>query len=725
MIPEEEHDILDGMTDDEGGDGGDGDGPGGDGARTKKSIDAPSRPEAPTELPDDPGGGTTKEKEKKSKSTGSSGDGYHIDEAVRELSEDHLYGSKPSASDEKPPGPSGRTRPRASEEAPDSVMEELRRIGLVKGDALHWSRGAASDGKVYLTDDGEPCKIDKRGAAYRIGPDGRRSIPTLRPKDKFAPEEWKALGSKGRKIELDIIREEEKKRKAKESSIVHDDAKLDSKAKKKAKKEAKKAEKKIKKALWKIRKDEGEHDPALPVIIPADIRVSAHTDGGAAGWEWAEDYCDMVYSQAFYEDCFAMAADTDLEGIEHKLPRMPCLSAGDAGHREKVKRNAFHFFNAMVTRPVNRKELLSNPKAMEAFLKEWKGLWDQGVFDFSVVREYDDVIAEAKAKKQQVHMARVHGLIYEKNFQLKEGDPARKYKGRGVLLGGQVKDQNMEAALFQDLGNSPANFDSARWADFYGCLPGNDVQMADAIQAYIQAVLTGVPCWVELPKEAWHPSVDIGKYRRPVCRLVKALYGHPDAGTMWEQRCHNAVQKVGFKPVGDEWPSLYFHAQLKLLLVVYVDDLKLAGPSQNLKRGWELLGSELRLEPPTPLGLYLGCNITKGESELHDKTKVRTVTYDMESYLEMTVKKYTDVTGVTRISCGRWLLLVCLRRRNIILRGRPLRGVLHIGVLGADTPCLLTRMVGLFRLLLFLRRPRKRRSQTQIAGRKLLTPRAY
>ena len=113
----------------------------------------------------------------------------------------------------------------------------------------------------------------------------------------------------------------------------------------------------------------------------------------------------------------------------------------------------------------------------------------------------------------------------------------------------------MEAALFQDLGNSPANFDSARWADFYGCLPGNDVQMADAIQAYIQAVLTGVPCWVELPKEAWHPSVDTGKYRRPVCRLVKAL-----SGTMWEQHCHKAVQKVGFKSVGDEWPLLYFHA---------------------------------------------------------------------------------------------------------------------------------------------------------------------
>ena len=89
----------------------------------------------------------------------------------------------------------------------------------------------------------------------------------------------------------------------------------------------------------------------------------------------------------------------------------------------------------MVTRPVTRKEMMSNPKAMEAFMKEWKGLWDQEVFVFTTTREYDDVVAEAKKKGEEVHMARVHGLIYEKNYQLKQDDPARKFKGRGVLLG--------------------------------------------------------------------------------------------------------------------------------------------------------------------------------------------------------------------------------------------------------------------------------------------------
>ena len=129
----------------------------------------------------------------------------------------------------------------------------------------------------------------------------------------------------------------------------------------------------------------------------------------------------------------------------------------------------------MVTRPVTRKEMMNNPKPMEAFMKEWKGLWDQEVFDFTTTREYDDVVAEAKKKGEKIHMARVHGLIYEKNYQLKEDDPARKFKGRGVLLGDQVKDQNMEAALFQDLGNSPATFDASRCRCYSGIHPSQVV----------------------------------------------------------------------------------------------------------------------------------------------------------------------------------------------------------------------------------------------------------
>ena len=128
-------------------------------------------------------------------------------------------------------------------------------------------------------------------------------------------------------------------------------------------------------------------------------------------------------------------------------------------------------------------------------------------------------------------MARAHGICVEKHSQLPVGDPKRKFKGRGVLLGNQVTNQSFEAAMFQDLDNSPASFEASRWADFLGCHDGWDVKMADAVQAYIQATLRGTPCWIELPPEAVPSECNWGKYRRPVVPLRKALHGHPDAGT--------------------------------------------------------------------------------------------------------------------------------------------------------------------------------------------------
>ena len=50
-------------------------------------------------------------------------------------------------------------------------------------------------------------------------------------------------------------------------------------------------------------------------------------------------------------------------------------------------------------------------------------------------------------------------------------------------------------------------------------------------------------------------------------------------GTMWKQHCHTAVQKVGLKPIGDEWPSLYFHPTLKLL--VCPDEEEVSGATRG------------------------------------------------------------------------------------------------------------------------------------------------
>ena len=54
---------------------------------------------------------------------------------------------------------------------------------------------------------------------------------------------------------------------------------------------------------------------------------------------------------------------------------------------------------------------------------EWLGQHKQGVYDFSIVREYDDVVAEAKREGKEVHMARVHGILRREELPAAKGEP--------------------------------------------------------------------------------------------------------------------------------------------------------------------------------------------------------------------------------------------------------------------------------------------------------------
>ena len=59
-----------------------------------------------------------------------------------------------------------------------------------------------------------------------------------------------------------------------------------------------------------------------------------------------------------------------------------------------------------------------------------------------------------------------------------------------------VQDENWNAALFQELGSSPATMEAGKACDAFGLAPGHAVQQADAEQAYIQRKLGGdTPTW--------------------------------------------------------------------------------------------------------------------------------------------------------------------------------------------------------------------------------------
>ena len=170
-----------------------------------------------------------------------------------------------------------------------------------------------------------------------------------------------------------------------------------------------------------------------------------------------------------------------------------------------------------------------------------------GVWLKETVREWADVAWEARQAQETIHMGYLFGICVEKNSELNPSDERRKYKYRVVFHGGRVKDQNWEAAVFQELGSSPANMEASKMTDMYGMCKGHSVQSADAEQAYVQAELKGPTTWVALPPEAWEPEWK--GMTCPVVILKRALYGHPDSGTYWEEHCDKAVKKQGSRPL--------------------------------------------------------------------------------------------------------------------------------------------------------------------------------
>ena len=120
------------------------------------------------------------------------------------------------------------------------------------------------------------------------------------------------------------------------------------------------------------------------------------------------------------------------------------------------------------------------PAAMEAMRQEFSRLSGRCWIEADR-RGNQDVIREAKLKGEEIHFSMVHGIIGEKGYELPAGDPRRKYKGRAVLLGDRVFNQDYETATFADLGSAPTTLEGGRIVDAYGCAPGNESQASDAI----------------------------------------------------------------------------------------------------------------------------------------------------------------------------------------------------------------------------------------------------
>jgi len=286
---------------------------------------------------------------------------------------------------------------------------------------------------------------------------------------------------------------------------------------------------------------------------------------------------DLISAGASDGSAVSAVVSADAEWV----PLMPTDLFVQHPHRSHVAHSLYQ--SAAVARPVSKQETARNPAALAAKKKEWDNVVEREVWRFSTVTEWKSVARKAREAGETVNLGRLFGIMVDKNSELPDSDPRKKFKYRVVFGGNNVIDQSYEAATFQDLGSSPSNMAAGRYLDFYSCLPDYSGQQADAQQAYIQSTYTGTETWLILPEEVW-PEDWKGKYSCPVVRMDKALYGHPDSGGMWETHCEKSLKELGFEHVPDG-VSVYYHRELRLLLSVYIDDYKLARPTKNLSSG--------------------------------------------------------------------------------------------------------------------------------------------
>ena len=83
--------------------------------------------------------------------------------------------------------------------------------------------------------------------------------------------------------------------------------------------------------------------------------------------------------------------------------------------------------------------------------------------------------------------------------------------------------------------------------------------------------------------------------------MLLALYGQPDSEGIWEQHLNSRLVKQGWKQfLPDIWQSIFHHQELNCLLVVYVGDFKLAGPTGNMANAGASIKSAVDIGEPGP-----------------------------------------------------------------------------------------------------------------------------
>ena len=270
-----------------------------------------------------------------------------------------------------------------------------------------------------------------------------------------------------------------------------------------------------------------------------------------------------------------------------------------------------------------------------AIKNEVDGLLSNGVWSYDEVVPREELLSKARENKTLVNVGRLMTILSVKNH---ESPSLRKLKARIVFRGDDIRTQDNTLAVLQEAKVNPTGLVGLNANLAYGCCKGCKSSQSDVIKAYTQSYLqTQVPTWVELPSELTPP--EFAHIKRPCVKLIRALYGHPEAGWHWDKRFREVMELMGGTHLSN-FQSSYWFSDTKMLLTLYVDDMVLSGPSENHSAFWKQLSKHLEFEEPSSVDRILG-----RKQEFFQDDTGSYVAMSMEDFLESACSAYETLTS--------------------------------------------------------------------------------
>ena len=194
----------------------------------------------------------------------------------------------------------------------------------------------------------------------------------------------------------------------------------------------------------------------------------------------------------------------------------------------------------------------------------------------------------------------------------------QKYQGRIVLRGDIVKYDSGSYAVFTEQGYQQHKMTEAKVMDVISRLPGCAGQAADAASAETKEKWRMLQNYSKFPNRnvqtfgfVYHDTS--GLNHGPVWKTQSFLLSgictiflwqdYNVKGNLRKSYCNTVFDKVS------NFECLCVHREKGLILLVFVDDFKLAGKKQNIDPMWKVFNKEVDLREPTSFFDHenLGC----------------------------------------------------------------------------------------------------------------------